>query len=221
MRILIVEDEPIFAEALRRALELMTMAVDVVHDGASALELVTINDYDVVVLDRDIPVVAGDEVARQISRADVSPRILMLTAAHLPDERVTGLRSGADDYLAKPFVLAELEARLWALGRRPAKGDPPTLRIGSVELDPFLHTVTRNGVKLSLSRKEFVVLHLLMSAGGGPLSAEQLLEKAWDENANPFTNSIRVTISSLRRKLGPPYIETVPGVGYRVADDVA
>lgn len=219
MRVLLVEDETVLAEALRGALTRASMAVDVVHDGAAALEAVTVNDYDVVVLDRDLPLVHGDEVARRIAAGPSGPRILMLTAARRAQDKVAGLHLGADDYLGKPFDLAELTARLWALGRRPAHGQPPVLRFGSVALDPFNHTVTRSGSVVALSRKEFAVLHILMAARGGAVSAEELLEKAWDENANPFTNSIRVTISTLRQKLGAPFVGTLPGVGYRVEND--
>jgi len=219
MRVLIVEDEVILANALQGALTDASMAVDVVGDGSRALEAVAVNEYDVVVLDRDLPVIHGDEVARRIASLSQGPRILMLTAAKLPRDKVAGFQLGADDYLSKPFDLAELKARLWALARRPAKGDPPLLTVGTVSLDPFRHTVTRAGNTIDLTRKEFAVLHVLLSAGGGAVSAEQLLEKAWDENANPFTNSIRMTVSSLRRKLGPPFITTISGVGYRVSDD--
>lgn len=216
MRVLVVDDERLFASALQEALTFSSMAVDMVHDGAAALEAVSVNSYDVVILDRDLPVVHGDDVARQIASRAESPRILMLTASGLTRQRVEGFSLGADDYLAKPFSLEELKSRIWALGRRPSAGRPPILRIGSVTLDPFQHSVDRDGSPILLSRKEFAVLHLLMVAAGGPVSAETLLEKAWDENANPFTNSIRMTVSSLRKKLGRPYIVTVPGVGYRV-----
>ncbi|GAB3607076.1 response regulator transcription factor [Conyzicola nivalis] len=219
MRVLLVEDDIDLAEAIRDALVSKTMAVDVAHDGSSALMAIDVNDYDVVVLDRDIPLVHGDEVARRVSGRGRGPRILMLTAARLSKDKIAGFQLGADDYLSKPFDLAELEARLWALGRRPAESTPPALQVGSVTLDPFRHTAHRFGAPLTLSRKEFAVLHILMSRAGTPVSAEQLLEKAWDENANPFTNSIRVTVSSLRKKLGPPYINTFAGVGYTVVDD--
>jgi len=221
MRVLLVEDEVLFAEALREALTLSSMAVDVVHDGGAALEAASINAYDVVVLDRDLPIVHGDDVAARLSAETSGPRILMLTAARASAEKVAGLQIGADDYLAKPFDLPELIARLWALGRRPKTGQPPVLIIGSVSLDPFRHTVHRFGQPVDLSRKEFAILQLLMAAGGGTVSAEHLLEKGWDENTNPFTNTIRVTVSTLRRKLGLPFIETLPGVGYRVIDDAS
>jgi two-component system response regulator VanR len=219
MRVLLVEDETVLAEAVRAVLTARSMAVDVAHDGGAALEAISVNDYDVVVLDRDIPVVHGDEVGRHVAALPSGPRVLMLTAARRLKDKVAGLQLGADDYLGKPFDVDELEARLWALARRPSGGAPPVLTVGSVTLDPFRHTVVRAGAAVGLSRKEFAVLRILMSAADRPVSAEELLEKAWDENANPFTNAIRVTISSLRRKLGGPYVTTVAGVGYRVGVD--
>jgi len=197
MRVLVVEDEEYLAEAIATGLRREAMAVDVVGDGASALEQVAVNDYDIIVLDRDLPVVHGDEVCRRVVRDHPSTRVLMLTASRTLDARVGGFELGADDYLTKPFEFPELVARLRALG-------------------PFRREVYRDGRFIHLSPKEFAVLQVLMEAEGGVLSAETLLEKAWDANADPFTNSTRVTISHLRRKLGEPrVIQTVPGAGYR------
>ncbi|PJJ55279.1 response regulator transcription factor [Compostimonas suwonensis] len=217
MRVLIVEDEPYLADAIRTALGRAAIAADTVHDGLAAMESVTVNDYDVVVLDRDLPGLHGDEVCRRIADSELDTRILMLTAARRLDDKVSGFELGADDYLAKPFEVPELIARLRALERRSPRATPTVLEFDDVQLNPFRLEVFRRGRLAHLSRKEFAVLHLLMQADGGTVSAEQLLEKAWDENANPFTNAIRVTISSLRRKLGEPWIiQTVSGVGYRM-----
>ena len=219
MRVLIVEDEEFLAEAIRARLEMDAIAADVVADGDAALAAVEINDYDVVLLDRDIPGVHGDEVCRRLAENPESPAVLMLTAAGHLDDRVRGLELGADDYLAKPFEFAELIARLRALNRRQFTAHPPILAAGNVRLDPFRREVTRDGRFVQLTRKEFSVLELLMQAGGGVVSAETILEKAWDENASPFTQSVKVTISTLRRKLGEPaVIVTVPGVGYGVVE---
>ncbi len=216
MRVLIVEDEPFLADAIQTGLRREGIAADVVHDGDAALEYVTINDYDVIVLDRDIPGVHGDKVCGRIVAEHPQVRVLMLTAARTLDDKVTGFELGADDYVAKPFDFPELVARLRALERRNQPAAPPTLADGGVRLDSFRREVTRNGRRVRLSRKEFAVLELLMRADGGVLSAERLLEKAWDMNADPFTNTIRVTISTLRKKLGEPWmIQTVPGYGYR------
>ena len=175
------------------------------------------NAYDVVVLDRDIPGPDGDEIARRLAGEPESPRVLMLTAADRLDDKATGFQSGADDYLTKPFALRELVLRLRALERRPAAGTPPTLEVGGIRLDRFRREVFREGHHVALSRKQFAVLEVLMSAGGGVVSAEDLLERAWDQNADPFTNAVRITISTLRKRLGQPWvIETVPGVGYRM-----
>ncbi len=192
------------------------MAVDVSGDGAEALELIAFNDYDVVVLDRDLPTVHGDDVCRHIATTHPEIRVLMLTAAHALAERVEGFEIGADDYLVKPFEFPELVVRLRALERRsqPARG--PVLEAHGVRLDPLRHEVWRDGETVRLSRKEFAVLHTLMKATGDVLSAETLLAKAWDANADPFTASPRVTISHLRKRLGEPrVIQTVIGVGYR------
>lgn len=217
MRVLVVEDEVLLADAVKEGLERAAMAVDVVHDGDSALEYLSINDYDAVVLDRDIPGVHGDDVCAELAQSGSSVRVLMLTAARRTDQKVTGFELGADDYLAKPFEFSELVARLRALGRRSGDAKPPVLERGGVKLDVFRHTVSRDGLPIHVSRKEFAVLEILLAADGGVVSAEHLLEKAWDENADPFTNSIRVVISTLRKRLGTPWvIETVAGVGYRV-----
>ncbi|MFD9700870.1 response regulator transcription factor [Lentzea sp. NPDC059081] len=216
MRVLIVEDEPYLADAIRIGLRRETIAADVVHDGAAALESIAVSDFDVVVLDRDLPVVHGDEVCRRIAADHPEVRVLMLTAARSLGDRVGGFELGADDYLMKPFDFPELVARLRALERRSQPARPPVLESHGVRLDPFRREVYRDGRLVRLSRKEFAVLQVLMSADGGVLSAETLLEKAWDANADPFTNTPRVTISHLRKRLGEPrVIQTVPGAGYR------
>ncbi|NUT32456.1 MAG: response regulator transcription factor [Hamadaea sp.] len=217
MRILVVEDEALVADAVARWLRGDAHAVDVVHDGGAALERVGVNEYDVVVLDRDLPVVHGDDVCRSIVAAEQSARVLMLTAAADLDDRVAGLALGADDYLPKPFAFAELSARVNALGRRARAAAPPVLHRAGIRLDPHRREVFRDGRYVPLSRKEFAVLAELLRAGGAPVSAEQLLEKAWDENADPFTHSMRMIVHKLRRKLGdPPVVLTEPGVGYRI-----
>ena len=217
MRILVVEDEPNIADAVARWLRGDAHAVDVVHDGGAALERLDVNDYDVVVLDRDLPVVHGDDVCRALTRRGSAARVLMLTAAAQLDDRVTGLSLGADDYLPKPFAFPELAARVLALGRRSRPAMPPVLRRAGITLDPARREVFRNGRFVPLSKKEFAVLTELMRAGGGVVSAEQLLEKAWDENADPFTHAVRMIVLKLRRKLGdPPVVLTEPGVGYRI-----
>ncbi|NLG65705.1 MAG: response regulator transcription factor [Actinobacteria bacterium] len=219
MRVLIVEDEERLAETIARGLRREGMAVDTVLDGVSALEKLGVNEYDAVVLDRNLPGVHGDQVCRVLAARAKRPAVLMLTAAGAVDDRVEGLNLGADDYLPKPFAFAELVARLRALGRRPGWVLPPVLRLGGIELDPGSHTVMRNGRPIELTRKEFAILEVLLTAEG-VVTAEDLLERAWDENANPFTNSVRVTIMTLRRKLGEPQpIQTVTGVGYRLCDD--
>jgi len=217
MRILVVEDEPLLADAVAEGLRRDAHAVDVVYDGGSALERAEVNDYDVVVLDRDLPVVHGDEVCRSLAERDSSLRVLMLTAAAAVDDRVSGLALGADDYLPKPFALRELTARVAALGRRSRPAAPPVLRRSGISLDPYRREVYRDGRYVPLSRKEFAVLAELLRADGTAVSAETLLEKAWDENADPFTHAVRMTILKLRRKLGdPPVVLTEPGVGYRI-----
>lgn len=220
MRVLIVEDEPYLADAIRDGLRLEAIAADIAGDGDMALERLAVNDYDVVVLDRDIPGPDGDEIARRLSRRRASPRILMLTAADRLDDKARGFESGADDYLTKPFALRELVLRLRALSRRAVATTPPVLDVAGIRLDPFRREVYRDGRYVALTRKQFAVLHVLLAADGGVVSAEQLLERAWDENADPFTNAVRITISTLRKRLGEPWIiQTVPGVGYRVAED--
>jgi DNA-binding response OmpR family regulator len=217
VRVLVVEDERVLADAIATGLRRETLAVDVAYDGAGALERTSVNEYDVVVLDRDLPKVHGDEVCRQLV-ADRNPaRILMLTAAGDLDDKVEGLSIGADDYLAKPFAFAELIARVRALGRRAAVPLPPVLERSGIMLDPARREVSRDGVPIELTRKEFAVLEVLLRADGAVVSSEQLLEKAWDEHIDPFTNVVRVTMMTLRKKLGEPsVIETIPGVGYRL-----
>ncbi|WP_214466235.1 response regulator transcription factor [Microbacterium flavescens] len=219
MRVLIVEDELYLAEAIRDGLRLEAIAADLAGDGDTALEQLAVNQYDVVVLDRDIPGPNGDEIARRLATQPTGPRVLMLTAADRLDDKATGFESGADDYLTKPFALRELVLRLRALGRRPAAGAPPVLEFGPLRLDPFRREVYRDGRYVALTRKQFAVLEVLLAAQGGVVSAEDLLERAWDENADPFTNAVRITISTLRKRLGEPWaIETVAGVGYRVSE---
>jgi DNA-binding response OmpR family regulator len=218
MRILVVEDEPLLADAVAEGLRREAHAVDVVYDGGAALERLDVNDYDVVVLDRDVPVVHGDDVCRTLVERDTTLRVLMLTAAAAVDDRVSGLALGADDYLPKPFALRELTARVAALGRRARPAAPPVLRRAGISLDPYRREVYRDGRYVPLSRKEFAVLAELLRADGSAVSAEHLLEKAWDENADPFTHTVRMTILKLRRKLGdPPVVLTEPGVGYRIS----
>ena len=217
MRVLLVEDEERLATTIARGLRREGMAVDVVLDGAAALDKAAVNSYDVIVLDRNLPKVHGDDVCRELVSRECPARILMLTAAGSIKDRVTGLDLGADDYLPKPFALSELVARIRALGRRAAPAVPPVLARGDLTLDPAKHVAQREGRDLSLTKKEFGVLEVLLSAEGRVVSAEELLEKAWDENADPFTNVVRVTIMTLRRKLGdPPLIETIAGVGYKI-----
>lgn len=216
MRVLIVEDDPYLADAIRTGLSRETFAADLVHDGGQALEMLDGEEYDVVLLDRDLPGVHGDEVCARVAAEHPLVRVLMLTAARSLGERVSGFELGADDYLLKPFEFPELVARLRALGRRTQPARPPVIESCGVRLDPFRREVYRNGRFVRLSRKEFAVLHVLMSADGGVLSAERLLQKAWDANVDPFTNTTRVTISNIRKRLGEPWvIQTVPGTGYR------
>jgi DNA-binding response OmpR family regulator len=193
------------------------MAVDVVYDGAAALRQASVYGYDVIVLDRDIPEVHGDRVCEKLAAQGGRARVLMLTASTGIEDRVIGLSLGADDYLPKPFAFAELVARIRALVRRAQPALPPVLSSGDVRLDPAQRVAHRAGRRLDLSSKELAVLELLLAARGGVVSAEQLLERAWDEAADPFSGVVKVTISRLRRKLGePPIIETVPGAGYRI-----
>jgi DNA-binding response OmpR family regulator len=217
MRVLVVEDERLLADAIAEGLRRQAMAVDVAYDGDAALQRLQVNDYDVVVLDRDLPVVSGDQVCTTLVETGADTRILMLTAATAVTQRVAGLGLGADDYLTKPFAFAELTARIQALGRRARPAAPPVLERAGIRLDPHRRTVTRDGHPVELSRKEFAVLGELLRAEGGVVSAERLLEKAWDEHADPFTGVVRFTIMMVRRKLGEPaVIQTVPGTGYRI-----
>jgi DNA-binding response OmpR family regulator len=214
---LIVEDQRILADAIAEGLRREAMAVDVVYDGDDASERLAVNDYDVVVLDRDLPGMSGDELCRSLVRANSPTRVLMLTAAVAVSQRVAGLSLGADDYLGKPFDFTELVARIRALGRRSREPLSPVLSRAGIQLDPNRREVLRGDQYIRLSRKEFAVLEELLRATGGVVTTEKLLEKAWDEHVNPFTNVVRVTMVSLRRKLGdPPVVETVHGVGYRV-----
>ena len=217
VRVLVVEDEQLLADAVAEGLRRETFAVDVAYDGAGALERIAVNAYDVLVLDRDLPTVDGDEVCRRVAGSHPYTKILMLTAATAVLDRVDGLALGADDYLGKPFAFAELVARVRALGRRARPASPPVLERGELRLDPNRREVYRSGHYVGLSRKEFAVLEELLRAGGAVVSAEQLLERVWDEHTDPFTNVVRVTVMTLRRKLGePPVIETVAGVGYQI-----
>jgi DNA-binding response OmpR family regulator len=217
VRVLVVEDEQLLADAVAEGLRRETFAVDVAYDGAGALERIAVNDYDVLILDRDLPTVDGDEVCRRVAGSHPYTKILMLTAATAVLDRVDGLALGADDYLGKPFAFAELVARVRALGRRARPASPPVLERGELRLDPNRREVYRSGRYVGLARKEFAVLEELLRAGGAVVSAEQLLERVWDEHTDPFTNVVRVTVMTLRRKLGePPVIETVAGVGYQI-----
>ena len=217
VRVLILEDEVLMAEAVRKGLRLEAIAADVALDGEAALELLRINSYDVAVLDRDVPGPTGDEVARRIVATGTGTPILMLTAADRLDDKASGFELGADDYLTKPFELRELVLRLRALDRRRVRSRPPVREIAGLRLDPFRREVYRDGRYVALTRKQFAVLEVLISAEGGVVSAEELLERAWDENADPFTNAVRITVSALRKRLGEPWvIATVPGVGYRI-----
>lgn len=217
MRVLVVEDEPYMAQAVRDGLRLEAIAADVAGDGDAALELLSINSYDVAVLDRDIPGPSGDEVAQSIIASNSGTPILMLTAADRLDDKASGFGLGADDYLTKPFELRELVLRLRALDRRRLRSRPPVQELAGLRLDPFRREVFRDGRYVALTRKQFAVLEVLLTAEGGVVSAEELLERAWDENADPFTNAVRITVSTLRKRLGEPsVIATVPGVGYRI-----
>ncbi|MET4053243.1 DNA-binding response OmpR family regulator [Frigoribacterium sp. PvP054] len=217
MRVLVVDDERALADLVTAGLARQAMAVDTAYRGDDADELLSVNDYDVVVLDRDLPGLHGDVVVRRVAERGGGTRILMLTAAGDLTDRVAGLENGADDYLAKPFEYPELVARVRALGRRAAPASPPVLRSGDLVLDVARHTATRGGRDLGLSTKELMVLEVLLAADGRIVSAEDLLEKVWDVNIDPFTNAVRVTVSKLRRKLGAPDpITTVPGRGYRL-----
>jgi DNA-binding response OmpR family regulator len=216
MRVLVIEDDGELAGAIAAGLRLEGMAVDAALDGAGGLERALVNDYDVVVLDRDLPGVHGDDVCAGLA-GTVRARILMLTASGTIEDRVTGLGRGADDYLPKPFAFAELVARIRALARRSHPAVPPVLTARGITLDPARRLATRHDRSLDLGPKELAVLELLMAASGRVVSAEELLERGWDEMADPFSTAVKVTVSRLRRKLGdPPVIETVPQAGYRI-----
>jgi len=217
MRVLLVEDEPLMADAIRDGLRLEAIAADIAPDGDTALELLAVNPYDIAVLDRDIPGPTGDEVAQRIVASGTGMPILMLTAADRLDDKASGFGLGADDYLTKPFELQELVLRLRALDRRRAHNRPPVREIAGLRVDPFRREVFRDGRYVALTRKQFAVLEVLVAAEGGVVSAEALLEQAWDENADPFTNAVRITVSGLRKRLGEPWIiTTVAGAGYRI-----
>ena len=219
MRVLVVEDARALAEVVAEGLRDQGMAVDIALDGLTAAEKLDLAPYEVVVLDRDLPGLHGDTLCQMITERADRPMVLMLTAAGAPGDRVTGLTLGADDYLAKPFHFPELVLRVRALARRRPSAQPRTLRAAGLELDPARRTTTRDGRRLDLSVKEFALLEALLRAAPAFLSAESLLEQVWDENADPFTNTVTVTIGRLRRKLGDPQIITTKaGVGYRIAD---
>jgi DNA-binding response OmpR family regulator len=215
MRLLVIEDRHVMADSIARSLRREGMAVDVAYDGRAGLDLAAVNSYQVVILDRDLPGVHGDEVCRQLTGGQA--RILMLTASGTVEDRVDGLSLGADDYLPKPFALTELIARIRALGRRATPASPPVLTTGDLTLDPNRHLAERAGRPLALTNKELAVLEVLMAASGRVVSTEELLERVWDLHTDPFTNTVRVTLGNLRRKIGnPPLITTVIGAGYRL-----
>jgi DNA-binding response OmpR family regulator len=216
VRVLVAEDHVPLADRIGEGLRNAGFAVDVVYDGAAAVDTATSTDYDVVVLDRDLPIVHGDQVCRRMIRTGRPSRILMLTAATTVEDRVDGLELGADDYLGKPFAFHELIARIRALGRR-GPGSPAVVQRGDLVVDRARHRVSRAGIRLALTPKEFGVLECLVEADGAPVSAEELLEHVWDAETDPFSNTVAVTVGRLRRKLGdPPLVETVRGVGYRL-----
>lgn len=215
MRVLIVEDEPTLGATLAKGLRRQGMAVDTANDGRSALNLAAGNEYDVIVLDRNLPVISGDDVCREL--AGGQSRILMLTASGTITNRIEGLNLGADDYLGKPFSFDELVARIQALARRVLPALPPVLSRSDIQLDTARHQAERHGRALDLTRKEFGVLQVLLAARGSVVRMDTLLERVWDERTSPDTNAARIVISNLRRKLGrPPVIQTVSGVGYRL-----
>jgi DNA-binding response OmpR family regulator len=217
MRVLVAEDVEDLATAIAAGLRREGMAVDVVHDGTTALDQLALTPYDVVVLDRDLPGTHGDEVCRRLAAQPSGSRVLMLTAASTVRDRVEGLGLGADDYLAKPFDFAELVARIRAIARRPAVSLPPVLEHGDVTLDPSRRVAFRAGQRLELSPKEFAVLECLLAAGDRVVPAEELLERVWDEAADPFTTAVKQTMRRLRAKLGePPLIRTVREGGYQI-----
>ncbi|MBL7253329.1 response regulator transcription factor [Paractinoplanes lichenicola] len=217
MRVLVADDERLLADTIAVGLRRATMAVDIAYTGGQAIEKIQVNRYDVAVLDRDMPNGTGDDVCRWIADHGLGTRVLLLTAAVGVYDRVEGLGLGADDYLTKPFAFAELVARVQALARRTAPALPPVLERDGVVLDVATRTASRDGRALDLTNKEFGVLHTLMRAQGQAVTTEDLLEQVWDENTDPFTNVVRVTVSTLRRKLGEPQVvQTVPRAGYRV-----
>ena len=217
VRILVVEDEQPLADAVARGLRKAGMAVDVAYDGASGQEKVSITRYDVIVLDRDLPELSGDQLCREVVESGELTRVIMLTASGTVQDRVEGLSLGADDYLAKPFAFDELTARVRALGRRSTPAVPPLLTARDLTLDSARRRVCRRGGEVELTRKEFGVLEVLLAAEGAVVSSEELLERVWDEYADPFTTTVRVTVMTLRKKLGEPsVIETMVGSGYRV-----
>jgi two-component system response regulator VanR len=217
MRVLVVEDEPYMAEAIRDGLRLEASAADVAGDGDTALELLRLNAYDIAILDRDVPGPSGDAIAQRIVASGSGMPIIMLTAADRLDDKASGFQVGADDYLTKPFELRELVLRLRALDRRRGHSRPPVREMAGLRLDPFRREVFRDGRYVALTRKQFAVLEVLMEAEGGVVSSEDLLARAWDEHADPFTNAVRITVSALRKRLGEPWaIATVAGVGYRI-----
>lgn len=217
MRVLVVEDVRRLADDIAEGLRDQSMAVDVAYTGVDAANKLELNRYDVVVLDRDLPGIHGDTICRMVTDGDDPAMVLMLTAADAPTDRVSGLGLGADDYLSKPFEFQELVLRVRALARRRPTAQPRVLRVADLELDPLRRMVARAGRTLQLTPKEFAVLEALLRASPAPLSAEELLERTWDEHADPFTKTVQVTVGRLRRKLGDPdVIQTMPGVGYRV-----
>jgi DNA-binding response OmpR family regulator len=220
VRVLVVEDSRLIADAVVEGLRDEGMAVDVAYDGLEAAAKLNLAPYEVIVLDRDLPGLHGDTICRMITDSDDPAMILMLTAADAPTERVTGLRLGADDYLPKPFHFPELVLRVRALARRKPAAKRRTLRAAGIELDPITRTAQRDGRQLDLSTKEFGVLEALLTASPIPVSAEKLLQQVWDENADPFSQTVKTTISRLRQKLrDPQVIETIPSVGYRISAD--
>ena len=219
MRVLVVEDIPRHANRIAEGLRDQGIAVDVAYDGDEAISKVDVNPYDVVLLDRDLPGMHGDHLCQLFTDREDPPMILMLTAAGAPTDRVKGLALGADDYLPKPFHFPELILRIRALARRRPTARSRVFRAAGIELDPLTGTVTRDGRAIDLTAKERAVLEALLKASPGALSAEHLLQQAWDENVDPFTNTVKVTIARLRRKLGPPdIIHTTPGIGYSITE---
>jgi DNA-binding response OmpR family regulator len=220
VRVLVVEDEEPLAEAIARGLRREGMAVDTAYDGDLGLEKAMVTRYDVIVLDRDLPGRSGDDVCRRLAREGSLTRVLMLTASRTLEDRVEGLELGADDYLGKPFAFVELVARVRALGRRATPAAPPVLHgPGGLVVDPARRTASRHGTDLELTRKELGVLETLLRADGAVVSGEELLERVWDENADPFTTTVRVTVMTLRKKLGEPQVvQTVVGAGYRLGE---